>query len=77
MANKLSGAYTKHSTGVEYRYEATWEESGGGGTWNSTVSTADGNVVASPGGTFLSTHSLSHATYVRVLVEEFLKNRVE
>lgn len=62
MANKLNGAYTRRSTGVEYRYEVTWEEAGDGGHWSSQVTAPDGTLIASPSGTYLSTHSLSHAT---------------
>ena len=72
--NKIFGVYKRRDTGVEYSYEATWQETGKGGSWTGRLLHANADLAGRPGSRIMSTHGLDFPTYVRLLVEQSIND---
>lgn len=72
--NRVFGSYTRQDTGVEYSYEATWQESETGASWRGTVLLPTADVAVRPGSAILRTHGLDYSIYVRLLVEHSIND---
>ncbi len=72
--NKIFGTYRQRDTGIEYSYEATWQETGQGGSWTGRLLRANADLAGQPGSRIMSTHGLDFPAYVRLLVEQSIND---